>query len=83
MMFIDTEALKQSLVNSLSANLQSSSTLFFLGNGSYFKVYENSVLLFNGKISRNKIVYRHWVRNPTTTIYFSISPLGFKCYFDR
>jgi chitodextrinase len=88
---LDTEALKQSLANSprRSASLQSSSTFLVLpvGNGNLesFKVYENSILepALAAKYPEIKSYIGIGVENPTTTIYFSISPLGFKSMLLR
>ena len=88
---LNTDGLKQSLLNSPSRNssVTNSSIVLTLpiGNGQLenFKVYENSILdpSLALKYPEIKSYIGIGIENPTATVYFSISPLGFKSMLLR
>lgn len=83
---LNIEGLKASLANSpaRSATLKNSSVIITLpnagGTNERFSVYENSIMdpALAARYPEIKSYIGIGIDNPTSTVYFSVSPLGFK-----
>jgi chitodextrinase len=83
---LNVDALKQSIADSprRSASAKTSNNVITLPNGDgqmeHFSVYENSIMdpALAARYPEIKSYVGIGIENPTSTVYFSISPLGFK-----